>query len=82
MIVLPVVDMQAALFTETTPRFDTEGVVLRINKLNRAVRKGAGTVIFIQHEEPKGDLLEAADHHRRTRRHGAGLRQKWTILKY
>ncbi len=59
MIALLVVDMQAALFTEDTPRFDAEGVVLRINELARGVRDSGGTVIFIQHEGPKGDPFEA-----------------------
>lgn len=37
MTALLVIDMQAGLFRAETPRFDTEGVVARINALGRAV---------------------------------------------
>ncbi|HUT44520.1 MAG TPA: isochorismatase family protein [Desulfobacterales bacterium] len=47
MDVLLVIDMQKALFS--TPRFDSEGVVNRINMLAEKIRKGLGKVIYIQH---------------------------------
>ena len=42
--------MQKGSFTSTTPRFDTEGVVKRINKLSDLFRKASLPVIYIQHD--------------------------------
>lgn len=50
--------MQAGLFTPETPRYDSEGVLERINAVARAVRQGGGVVVFIQHDGPKGDAFE------------------------
>jgi nicotinamidase-related amidase len=50
---LLIIDMQAGSFTDTTPRFDTEGVVSRINGLSTHFRKNGNPVIFIQHDGTK-----------------------------
>ena len=55
---LLIIDMQAGLFTPETPRYDAEGVVARINAVAKALRCGGGTVVFIQHDGPKGDAFE------------------------
>lgn len=47
---LLVIDMQKGSFTEVTPRFDTNGVVSRINQLSSAFRKTNQPVVFIQHD--------------------------------
>lgn len=47
---LLVIDMQKGSFTQRTPRFDTEGVVSRINRLSSALRERNFPVIFIQHD--------------------------------
>ncbi|MBC9797904.1 isochorismatase family protein [Sinomicrobium weinanense] len=47
---LLIIDMQKGSFTSQTPRFDTEGVVMRINKLGSMFRELAFPVIFIQHD--------------------------------
>lgn len=47
---LLVIDMQKGSFTSKTPRFDTSGVVMRINELARLFRKINFPVIFIQHD--------------------------------
>jgi nicotinamidase-related amidase len=52
-----VVDMQQGLFDQA-PRFDAGGVVDRINRLTDRVHAANGTVLFIQHDGPKGDSLE------------------------
>ncbi len=52
---LIVVDMQKGSFTDTTPRFDAENLVQRLNDLAARVRAASGLVIFIQHNGPKGD---------------------------
>jgi nicotinamidase-related amidase len=56
---LLVIDMQVGCFSDETPRYDTEGVVSRINYLTGVVRKNKGIVIFIQHESPEGETFEA-----------------------
>ena len=56
-IAMLVVDMQQGLFDQA-PRFDAAGVVERINRLTERVRAANGTVLFIQHDGPKGDSLE------------------------
>ncbi|MET4081354.1 nicotinamidase-related amidase [Pedobacter sp. UYP30] len=47
---LLVIDMQKGSFTDKTPRFDTDGVVARINELALIIRKLDLPVIFIQHD--------------------------------
>lgn len=47
---LLVIDMQKGSFTESTPRYDTDGVVNRINELSSRFRKIGLPVIFIQHD--------------------------------
>ncbi len=48
--VLLIIDMQKGSFTPSTPRFDTLGVVKRINELSALFRKAELPVIFIQHD--------------------------------
>ncbi len=59
MNVLLVIDMQKALFS--TPRFDSEGVVNRINMIAEKIRKDLGKVIYIQHNgsEEEGLLSQS-----------------------
>ena len=47
---LLIIDMQKGSFTDKTPRYDTSGVVKRINKLAEIFRKSRFPVIFIQHD--------------------------------
>ncbi len=47
---LLVIDMQKGAFTPETPRFDTNGVVQRINGLAKAFRQMGFPVVFIQHD--------------------------------
>lgn len=48
--VLLVIDMQKGSFTPNTPRFDTEGVISRINELAELFRQSGSPVIYIQHD--------------------------------
>lgn len=50
---LLIIDMQKTSFTPKTPRFDSEGVVQRINKLSHKFRLAGDKVIFIQHDGTK-----------------------------
>jgi nicotinamidase-related amidase len=50
---LLIIDMQKTSFTPETPRFDSEGVVQRINKLSHKFRLAGDKVIFIQHDGTK-----------------------------
>jgi nicotinamidase-related amidase len=50
---LLIIDMQNTSFTPITPRFDSEGVVQRINKLSHKFRLAGDMVIFIQHDGTK-----------------------------
>ncbi len=50
---LLIIDMQKISFTPETPRFDTEGVVKRINMLSAHFRKQNHMVIYIQHDGSK-----------------------------
>jgi nicotinamidase-related amidase len=50
---LLIIDMQKVSFTPQTPRFDSEGVVQRINKLSDIFRLAGDKVIFIQHDGSK-----------------------------
>ncbi len=47
---LLIIDMQKGSFTDKTPRFDTDGVVSRINQLAATFRASDLPVIFIQHD--------------------------------
>ncbi len=47
---LLVIDMQKGSFTPLTPRYDTEGVVLRINALTELFRELNHQVFYIQHD--------------------------------
>jgi nicotinamidase-related amidase len=47
---LLVIDMQKGSFTPETPRFDTDGVVKRINELAELFRTMNYPVIYIQHD--------------------------------
>ena len=47
---LLIIDMQKGSFTPQTPRFDTEGVVGRINSLSNNFRNSGCPVIVIQHD--------------------------------
>ncbi len=47
---LLVIDMQKGSFTPKTPRFDTKGVVARINALADLFRKKGFPVVFVQHD--------------------------------
>ncbi|WP_192348928.1 isochorismatase family protein [Algoriphagus sp. Y33] len=47
---LLVIDMQKGSFTSETPRFDTSGVVERINELAEIFRKMENPVFYIQHD--------------------------------
>lgn len=49
-ISLLIIDMQKGSFTDATPRFDTEGVVSRINDLASIIRKLNLPVIFVQQD--------------------------------
>ena len=50
---LLIIDMQKGSFTPETPRYDTPGVVARINQLTRMFRLSDDLVIFIQHDGSK-----------------------------
>ncbi len=50
---LLIIDMQKGSFTSKTPRFDTEGVVNRINKLGSIFRELQLPVIVVQHDGTK-----------------------------
>lgn len=47
---LLVIDMQKGSFTERTPRFNTSGVVEKINALTAISRKAGAPVVFVQHD--------------------------------
>ena len=47
---LLIIDMQKGSFTAATPRFDTPGVVSRINEIAEAFRAANQPVIYIQHD--------------------------------
>lgn len=55
---LLVIDMQKGSFTPETPRFDTEGTVLRINELARLFRKRSQLVIYVQHDGTGSEEFE------------------------
>ena len=47
---LLIIDMQKGSFTAKTPRYDTDGVVKRINELTVLFRQLKYPVVFIQHD--------------------------------
>lgn len=53
---LVIIDMQKISFTVETPRYDSEGVIKRINSLAEKFRKSGQQVIFIQHDGSKQDF--------------------------
>lgn len=57
MVALLVIDMQVGMFTPDTPRHDAEAVLQRITTVAQAVRDQGGTIIFVQHDGPEGDVL-------------------------
>lgn len=52
---LLIIDMQVASFTPRSVRFDTAGLVERLNKLADETRTRGGRVVFVQHDGPPGD---------------------------
>ena len=50
---LLVIDMQLGSFRPYTLRYDTKGVIDRINELSQQFRKSGDPVIFIQHDGTK-----------------------------
>ncbi|MFC1616374.1 cysteine hydrolase family protein [Patescibacteria group bacterium] len=52
---LLIIDMQKGLFTADTPRYDTKGVIKRINKLAENFRNSKFPIIFIQHDGTAND---------------------------
>lgn len=50
---LLIIDMQKGSFTLDTPRFDSNNVIKRINKLAKTFRKEGAYVFFIQHNGKK-----------------------------
>lgn len=52
---LIVIDMQQGSFTPETPRYDSDGLVRRINELAGRIRDARGMVVFVQHDGPDGD---------------------------
>jgi nicotinamidase-related amidase len=54
---LLVIDMQKGSFTSETPRYDSEGVVKRINLLAEKFRATKNHVVFVQHDGSKEDTF-------------------------
>jgi len=55
---LLIIDMQEGSFTRATPRYDTEGVIERINQLAEFFRANGDQVIFIRHDGTnEGDYI-------------------------
>lgn len=52
---LLIIDMQKISFTPKTIRFDTDGVIKRINQLGEHFRANGDKVIFIKHEGTKDE---------------------------
>ncbi len=52
---LIVIDMQQGSFTDTNPKYDTIGLVQRLNHLADAIRNACGIVIFVQQDGPEGN---------------------------
>jgi nicotinamidase-related amidase len=59
---LLIIDMQKGSFTPATPRYDTEGVINRINQLSDFFHKNGDQVIFIRHDGTKeGDYIPGTE---------------------
>ncbi|MBJ6368002.1 isochorismatase family protein [Snuella sedimenti] len=54
---LLVIDMQKGSFTHDTPRFDTYGVVNKINALANIFRQTGQPVVFVQHNGRGADVF-------------------------
>jgi nicotinamidase-related amidase len=52
---LIIVDMQQGSFGPSTPRYDAEALVGRLNRLAGRVRQAGGVVVFVQHAGVEGD---------------------------
>lgn len=52
---LLIIDMQKISFTPNTPRYDSEGVIERMNQLAEIFRNNGDKVIFIQHDGTSED---------------------------
>ena len=50
---LLIIDMQNGSFTPSTPRYDAEGVIQKINALSAQFRRNGDKVIYIQHNGTK-----------------------------
>ena len=57
---LIIVDMQVGCFSGQPPRWDSEGLIARVNQLAGAIRRD-GLVVFIQHTEPADGLARHSD---------------------
>lgn len=53
---LIIIDMQEGPFSQSD-KYDSEGVISRINQLSEYIRENDGRVIFIQHDGPAEDQL-------------------------
>ncbi|MBI9054902.1 MAG: cysteine hydrolase [Bacteroidales bacterium] len=53
---LLIIDMQNISFTPETPRWDSDGVIQRINTLATSFRKKGQPVIYIQHDGSKDNF--------------------------
>jgi nicotinamidase-related amidase len=52
-----IIDMQVGSFSNESPRFDSDGVVQRINTLSNHSRNQGNKIIFIQHDGTKEKFL-------------------------
>ncbi len=52
---LIIIDLQQGAFGDATPKYDSAGLVDRLNKLAGAVRTRGGAVVFIQHDGQPGE---------------------------
>ena len=50
---LLIIDMQKTSFVPATPRFDSDAVIKRINRLSHKFRQDGDKVIFVQHDGTK-----------------------------
>lgn len=56
---LVLIDMQAGSFGPACPpRYDLSALLKRLNELTRWVRDRGGTVVWVQHDGPPGEVLE------------------------
>jgi nicotinamidase-related amidase len=52
---LIIIDMQLGSFTPRSARYDSDGLIARINALAAKTRARGGLVVFIQHDGAEGD---------------------------